>query len=65
MGPLLRAATLGHLGKKAEAAQTLAELLALKPDFPSQARFLISCFAKFDYLIDAILDGLHSAGLKI
>ena len=63
--PLLRAATLGHLGKKAEAAQALAELLALKPDFSQQARFLISCYAKFDSLINTILDGLRLAGLKL
>jgi hypothetical protein len=65
MSPLLRAATLGHLGKKAEAPQALAELLTLKPNFPQQARFLISCYVKFDRLIDAILDDLRLAGLKI
>jgi adenylate cyclase len=62
--PLLRAAALGHLGKKAEAAQALAELFTLKPDFPQQAHFLIGCYAKFDYLTDALLSGLRLAGLK-
>lgn len=62
--PLLRAASLGHLGKSSEAAQALAELLTLKPDFPQQARFLIGCYAKFDYLIDTILEGLRLAGLN-
>lgn len=61
--PLLRAAALGHLGKKAEAAQALAELLTLKPDFPQQAPFLIGCYAKFEYLRTAIQEGLHLAGL--
>jgi adenylate cyclase len=62
--PLLRAATLGRLGHKGKAAQALAELLSLKPDFPQQARFLIGCYAKFEYLIDAIQEGLRLAGLK-
>lgn len=62
--PLLRAASLGRLGHRGKAAQALAELLSLKPDFPQQARFLIGCYAKFDYLIDAIMDGLRLAGLK-
>jgi hypothetical protein len=62
--PLLRAATLGRLGKRSEAAQALAELLAMKPDFPGQARFLINCFTRFDYLIEDLLAGLDVAGLK-
>jgi adenylate cyclase len=63
--PLLRAASLGHLGRKEEGAQALAELLSLRPDFPTAGRFLISCFAKFPYLIDGLLKGLRLAGLKI
>jgi adenylate cyclase len=63
--PLLRAATLGCLGKRAEASQALAELLALKSDFPSQARFFISCYAKFPDLLEDLLDGLRLAGLEI
>lgn len=63
--PLLRAAALGRLGKSTEAAQALTELLALKPDFSHQARFLIGCFAKFDDLIDALLVGLQQAGLAL
>ncbi len=63
--PLMRAAALGKLGKDQEAAQALTQLLALKPDFPSQARFLIGCFAKSPYLVEGLLDGLRLAGLKI
>lgn len=62
--PLLRAVVLGRLGRKQEGAQALAELLYLSPDFPAADRFLISCYAKFPYLIDALLDGLRQAGLK-
>jgi adenylate cyclase len=62
--PLLRAAALGHLGRTLEGAQALAELLRLKPNFPTEGRFLISSFAKFPYLIDGLLEGLRKAGLK-
>jgi adenylate cyclase len=63
--PLLRAAALGQLGRDQEAAQALTQLLAVKPDFPSQARFLIGCFAKSSNLVEGLLDGLRLAGLKI
>ncbi len=63
--PLLRAAAFGQLGRDQEAAQALTELLAVKPDFPSQARFLIGCFAKSPYLVEGLLDGLRLAGLEI
>jgi adenylate cyclase len=62
--PLLRAAALGRLGKENEGAQALAELLHLRPDFPTAGPFLISCYAKFPHLIEGLLDGLHQAGLK-
>jgi adenylate cyclase len=61
--PLLRASVLGRIGREQEGAQALAELLHLKPDFPAAGRFLIGCYAKFPYLIDALLDGLRQAGL--
>jgi adenylate cyclase len=63
--PLLCAAALGQLGKDHEAAQALTELLAVKPDFPSQARFLIGCYAKSPYLVEGLMDGLRLAGLKM
>ncbi len=63
--PLLRAAALGRLGRKEEGVQALAELLQLRPDFPTAGRFLISCYAKFPYLVEGLLDGLRLAGLKI
>ncbi len=62
--PLLRAAVLGRMGREQEGAQALSELLHLKPDFPTDGRFLISCYAKFPYLIDELLDGLRQAGLQ-
>ena len=62
--PLLRAAALGRLGRDEEGARALAELLQLRPDFPTVGRFLISCFAKFPSLIDSLLNGLSQAGLE-
>ena len=61
--PLLRAAALGRLGREQEAAQAVGQLLHLRPDFPTRGRFLISCYVKFDYLTDAIIEGLRQAGL--
>jgi adenylate cyclase len=63
--PLMRAAALGQLGRDPEAAQALTELLAVKPDFPPQARFLIGCQVKSPSLVEGLLDGLRLAGLKI
>jgi adenylate cyclase len=62
--PLLRAAALGRLGRKPEGARALAELLRLRPDFPTAGRFLIGCFARFPYLIEGLLDGLRRVGLQ-
>jgi len=62
--PLLRAAALGRLGREKEGAQPLAELLHLRPDFPAAGPFLISCYAKFPYLVEGLLNGLRLAGLK-
>jgi adenylate cyclase len=62
--PLMRAAALGRLGREQEGAQALAELIHLRPDFPAAAPFLISCYAKFPYLIKSLLEGLRLAGLK-
>jgi len=62
--PLLRAAALGRLGREKAGAQALAELLHLRPDFPAAGPFLISCYAKFPYLVDGLLDGLRLVGLK-
>jgi adenylate cyclase len=63
--PLIRAAALGRLGREEEGAQALAELLQLRPDFPTEGRFLISCYVKLPHLIEGLLKGLRQAGLKI
>jgi adenylate cyclase len=63
--PLMQAAALGQLGRSAEARAAVAELLKMKPDFPTCARRLIGFFVKADDHVDGILDGLEKAGLTI
>jgi adenylate cyclase len=63
--PLLRAQVLGRLGRGREAAQAVAELLRLKPDFSTNGPFLISCYVKFKDLANALFDGLRLPGLTI
>ncbi len=62
---LLRAASLGRLGRSAEARQALDVLIELRPDFPSSARQRIGYFVKGDDGIDDLLEGLKKAGLSI
>jgi adenylate cyclase len=63
--PLLCTAVMGQLGREREAAQAVAELLQLKPDFSTNGLFLIGCYVKFKDLAAALLEGLRLAGLKI
>ena len=61
--PLMRAVSLGRLGRKDEARNAVGELLKLEPDFARQGRRLISRYVKVDVLIDKIIEGLKKAGL--
>jgi adenylate cyclase len=63
--PLMKAATLGHLGKIDDGARNIAELLELKPDFPKRARILVGHYVKFDDILESVLAGLQKSGLKI
>lgn len=63
--PLMKAATLGHLGRIDEAKEYVGQLLGLKPDFPERARILIGHYIKFDDIIESILSGLGKSGLEI
>ena len=62
-GPMLRAATLGQLGRGSDAEKQISDLKVLKPEFESKARFLISRYVKEDKLVEKIVDGLVKAGL--
>ena len=61
--PLMRAVSLGQLGRLDEARSAVDELLKLEPDFAGQGRRLISRYVKVDDLIDRIIEGLNKAGL--
>lgn len=63
--PLLRAATLGQLNRRAEAGPELEHLKQLKPDFEKKARYLISRYIKEEPLVDHMIEGLRKAGLHI
>ena len=64
-GPLLRAASLGQLGRTSEVEKDILDLKALRPDFETKARLLISRYVKEDKLVEHIIEGLKKAGLKI
>ena len=62
---LMRACSLGHLGRRKEARVEVAELLAKKPDFRSRGRTLIRRHVKFPDLLERVVDGLGKAGLAL
>jgi adenylate cyclase len=63
--PLLRAITLGHLGRIEEGNRYVEEVLKLKPDFSARGRFLIKHFIKSDELYECHLEGLRKSGLDL
>lgn len=62
-GPLERAAALGMLGRVAEGKRELADVYALRPDFAEQPRRYLECFIMQDERVDAVIEGLHRAGM--
>jgi adenylate cyclase len=62
---LMRACSLGHLGRVEEAKREAAELLKSKPDFASRGRILIGRYIKFPDLLERVVDGLGKAGLAL
>ena len=65
LDPMMRAATLGELGRQKEATTAVSQLLELEPDFATCGPQLISRYVKVDALIDRIIEGLRKAGLAI
>jgi TolB-like protein len=63
--PLMRASSLGHLGRRAEAKHEVAELLRRKPNFQNRGRVLIGRYLKFRDLEACVVEGLAKAGLKL
>jgi adenylate cyclase len=63
--PLIKASTLGNLGRLKEGKNCLEDLLALKPDFPSRGRILISRFIKYQDMTESTVNGLKKCGLEL
>jgi TolB-like protein len=61
--PLIKAATMGLLGRNQEGKKAIEHLLKLKPDFANRGRVLIKHFIKFDDISDRIVEGLNKVGL--
>jgi TolB-like protein len=62
---LMRACSLGHLGRRVDAQPEVAEILRRKPDFARRGRALIARYIKFEDLLERIVEGLGKAGLKL
>ncbi|MFT5729604.1 MAG: adenylate cyclase [Desulforhopalus sp.] len=63
--PLIKASTLGNLGRLEEGKNCVEDLLALKPDFPSRGRILISRFIKYQDMTESTVNGLKKCGLEL
>src|SRR4029077_20483019 len=62
---LVMASACGHLGRRAEAAAAVRDLLALDPEFAAHARSNVGTWHFASSLMDPILEGLRKAGLSI
>jgi serine/threonine protein kinase len=62
---LVVASACGHLGRRAEAAAAVRDLLALDPDFAAHARSNVGTWHFASGLMEPILEGLRKAGLSI
>src|SRR5438874_4411398 len=62
---LVMASACGHLGRRAEAAAAVRDLLALDPEFAAHARSKVGTWHFASGLMEPILEGLRKAGLSI
>lgn len=63
--PLMKAASLGLLGRIEEGILAGNDLLVCKPDFPARGRLLIKHFIKFDDIVEKVLLGLRNIGIPV
>jgi eukaryotic-like serine/threonine-protein kinase len=63
--PLVIASVCGELGRKAEAASAVNELLAIDPEFAVHARRYIEPWHYASGFLEPLLEGLHKAGLEV
>jgi hypothetical protein len=62
---MVRASSLGNIGRLDEARTHLHQVREQKPDFAPRARELIRRSLKVDSIIDDLIDGLRAAGLPV
>jgi tetratricopeptide (TPR) repeat protein len=62
---VMRLSCLGLLGRAAEAAVELANLLRHKPDFATRGRILIGYYIRDPAVMERVVDGLGKAGLSL
>jgi TolB-like protein/Tfp pilus assembly protein PilF len=62
---LVMASACGHLGRRAEAAAAVRDLLAIDPEFTAHARSNVGTWHFASGLMEPILEGLRKAGLAI
>lgn len=63
--PLMTAAALGLLDRIDEGKAAGQKLLALKPDFSTQGRWLIGHFIKHADILERTIEGLHKSGIEV
>ena len=63
--PLVKASTLGLIGKYDEGEKFAKKLLEIKPEFPGKARDLIGRYIKFEEIVERVIEGLNNVGLSI
>ena len=63
--PLMKAATLGLLGRAEEGRQAGRDLLRCKPDFAKRGRALIGPYIKFADIRARVIEGLKEAGVDL
>jgi adenylate cyclase len=63
--PLMKAATLGLLGRIRESKEAVENLIKLKPNFSIRGRVLIKHYIKFDDTLGRTIEGLNKVGLSI
>jgi len=63
--PLVKACTLGLLGRIEEGKEAAAALVELKPDFRERGRVLIGRYVKFEDIAARVIRGLAKVGVKV
>lgn len=63
--PLMKAASLGLLGRIEEGVLAGKDLLACKPDFASRGRVLIEHYIKFDDIVEKVILGLKKVDIQV